>query len=459
MQVIVYLKIYITSTVSLLTAKGVYMANNTDFETFLKDINPSKSTIDEASRLHHSLREYLRTCDSYRSVYVDAYLSGSYAKQTFIRPKKDSDGCDIDVVIETNRSTGISPYDVLHELEQAIRTRGCYRNVRIQNHSVGIDMASFHLDVVPLVNDEDGALCIGSSQDGGWRCTDPKRHISWSSEVNQGFDNNYKPLVKIMKWWRRENCPLGVRFPKGITLEKMIADNLPEPDLTIEECVMQTMANLSTAYADEIDSLRVPFIEDPALSGNNLAAKYQHNDFVQFVNKLEEHLVLLAENGTGNDTWKTILGDNFPSEATQHYTTAPAGKSGCEMALKVSHRKELGYPKQAPKPNATVTATVTLPSGESINLVNDGPAIPKGSTVVYRVNCGPVKDSIVKWQVTNTGEEAMRICPRGGFEGPNEGKTSRREETAYTGKHYVQCFVIRKDYCVRWSKPFFINVE
>lgn len=79
--------------------------------------------------------------------------------------------------------------------------------------------------------------------------------------------------------------------------------------------------------------------------------------------------------------------------------------------------------------------------------------------MVYKVNCGPVKDGSVKWQVTNTGEEAMRVCRRGGFEIPNEGKTSRREETAYTGKHYVQCFVVRRGYCVRWSNPFFINVE
>lgn len=31
------------------------MANSTDFESFLKNINPSKSTIDEANRLHLAL--------------------------------------------------------------------------------------------------------------------------------------------------------------------------------------------------------------------------------------------------------------------------------------------------------------------------------------------------------------------------------------------------------------------
>ncbi len=242
-------------------------------------------------------------------------------------------------------------------------------------------------------------------------------------------------------------------------MEKMIADNLPDIGLTLEERIMQTMANLSTAYADDLDSLRIPFIEDPALSGGNLAAKYQHFDFAQFVDKLNEHLTLLAENGTDNNTWKAILGGNFPAGGASTNSRSLAKTIRQDIALKASHRQKLGYPLQAPKPNATITATVTLPSGKTFDLVNDGPALPKRSTVVYKVNCGPVKDGSVKWQVTNTGEEAMRVCRRGGFEIPNEGKTSRREETAYTGKHYVQCFVVRRGYCVRWSNPFFINVE
>lgn len=435
------------------------MANSTDFESFLKDINPSKSTIDEASRLHQNLRNHLKTCESYKHIYVHSYLSGSYAKQTFIRPKKNSDCCDIDVVIETSRSTNDSPTFVLNELEKALKLRSCYQKTTIQNHSVGIDMASFHLDVVPLVRDENGFLNIGSSKEGTWKRTDPKKHISWTTEVNQGYENAYKPLVKIFKWWRRENCPSNVKYPRGITLEKMIADNLPEPHLTIEERVMQTMANLSEAYSEDLSSGNTPFIEDPAFCENNLAEKYKHNDFLEFSNRLIEQLDLLAEKGTGNDIWRTILGINFPAGNESRSYAAGTRRIAQERALSVTHRQKLKYPLQSQKPNATITATATLPSGKQINLPNDGPAVPKGSSVIYKVTYSQIKDGRVRWQITNTGEEAMRCCQRGGFEAPNEGKTSRREETAYTGKHIVQCFVVRKGYCVRWTRPFFINVE
>ena len=165
------------------------MANSADFESFLKDINPSESTISEVSRLHRNLRGHLQSCESYKLAY--SYLSGSYAKHTFIHPKKNSDSCDIDVVVETTHDTGETPYNVLAELRNAILERSCYRNVRVQSHSVGIDLANFHIDVVPLVKDQEGNLYIGSKDEGTWQRTDPKAHISWSTQVNNDFELNY----------------------------------------------------------------------------------------------------------------------------------------------------------------------------------------------------------------------------------------------------------------------------
>ena len=65
-----------------------------------------------------------------------------------------------------------------------------------------------------------------------------------------------------------------------------------------------------------------------------------------------------------------------------------------------------------------------------------------------------------KWQVVNTGSEAAQnTCLRGGFEDSNKGQNCRIESTSYTGKHYVQCFVIKRGACVAKSKEFIINIE
>ena len=65
----------------------------------------------------------------------------------------------------------------------------------------------------------------------------------------------------------------------------------------------------------------------------------------------------------------------------------------------------------------------------------------------------------VKWQITNTGDEATRAgCLRGGFYDSNEGVNGRTESTLYTCTHAVQCFVIKRGIGVARSKEFDINI-
>ena len=48
-----------------------------------------------------------------------------------------------------------------------------------------------------------------------------------------------------MKWWRRENCPEEEHWPKGITLEKIIADHYPVDVTLYEDIVVQLMENIA----------------------------------------------------------------------------------------------------------------------------------------------------------------------------------------------------------------------
>jgi hypothetical protein len=66
------------------------------------------------------------------------------------------------------------------------------------------------------------------------------------------------------------------------------------------------------------------------------------------------------------------------------------------------------------------------------------------------------------WQVTNTGMEAEKAkCLRGGFYDCvlEKGKLVREETTIYTGKHLVECFVIKNGICVAKSGEFIVNIK
>ena len=72
----------------------------------------------------------------------------------------------------------------------------------------------------------------------------------------------------------------------------------------------------------------------------------------------------------------------------------------------------------------------------------------------------------VKWQITNTGNEA-KIA--GGLRGDkfedselssNGILCGKKESTSYTGMHYIQCFIIKNgNQCVGMSKPFIVNIQ
>lgn len=439
------------------------MAKQKYFDDFLSNIEPSKSTVDYISSVQSNLRDYLSAHDKYKNTYIDTFLSGSYAKHTCIRPVKYDGKRDVDIVVITNHISSDDSSDVLEELLNILIEKDIYSHAKIQSHSIGVEMSGIQIDVVPVIKDnEDDLYKIGSYDDGDWTLTDPKGHKKWSTETNQENDNQFKPLVKLFKWWRRENCPEDIRYPKGIALEKMIADNIADSSLNIENMLIGTMQNMTVAYKEEyVAQGLVPVVDDPTIKDNNLLIGYAPCDFKAFIEKIEDHIKLLNEEGTSNETWKKILGKQFPSEdSQQNLYTENLVELNIAKCLSVPHRQKPIW--SLPKGNAAfIGAKIQNTDGIVSKLENNSDPIPKHCSIIYTAICSIKPPFIVKWQIVNTGDEAIKTynCPRGGFENSNEGQMSRSESTAYTGKHYVQCFIIKKGRCVAKSKEFIINIE
>ena len=268
-----------------------------------------------------------------------------------------------------------------------------------------------------IVDDNDDSLYwIGDSEKGGWILTDPKGHKNWSTEVNKDNSGKYKPLVKIFKWWRRVDCPKDVRYPKGITLEKIVADNIGDASKSTEDLLIETIENIIGNYkTDYSDKGLVPFLQDPSdkTPDNDLLDGYSNNDFSDFIDLLVEHSDLLNNEGTGNDVWKKILGDEFPSEANKK-----SNKNALRCRL-ANHREKPYWP-MSHGGAAFITLTVKNRYGETVEYNNNG--------------------------------------DRGGFEESDYGDYGKKESTTYTGSHSVQCFIIKKGICVAKSRDFIINI-
>lgn len=437
------------------------MAKQSDFNSFLSNIQPSKSTVEYISSIQKNMRKYLKEHSTYKNVHVDTFLSGSYAKNTSIRPVVGDNKRDVDIVVVTSYDCNKNSKEVLNELKDVLMEKETYSNATLQSHSVGVEMSGISVDVVPVIIDADDETlyCIGDSNTGEWILTDPKGHKEWSTEVNLSNNKEYKPLVKIFKWWRRNNCPEDIKYPKGITLEKIVADNLGDSSLSTEDFLIATMQNIISAYKEEYVENNVnPKVNDPStkIDDNDLLAGYSEEDFSEFILKLEEHVKILNDEGVGNEVWRKILGNEFPSASSENNLYALACVQKCITA---PHKQLPKWPIQRGSA-AFISLKATDINGQTVEYENNGTPLEKNCSLIFRALTSVKQPYRVVWQIVNTGIEAENGgCLRGGFEESDIGTNGKREATAYTGSHSVQCFIIKRGVCVAKSKEFIINIR
>ena len=93
-------------------------------------------------------------------------------------------------------------------------------------------------------------------------------------------------------------------------------------------------------------------------------------------------------------------------------------------------------------------------------LGSDGRTIPSGIDLKFEVTTKARQPYQVFWQVVNTGQHAEFENGRRGniFPSKNSNPDLHWEESLYTGKHWIECFIVKDDVCVARSGKFFVNI-
>jgi Second Messenger Oligonucleotide or Dinucleotide Synthetase domain len=156
-----------------------------------------------ASRRQRRLRAQL---DEAFDIAED-FLTGAYYRQTKTKPLRD---VDIMIVLKDTTYLDRHPHDVLEAIRDPLvphygATRVCCdrRAVRVDFgvtlvNDLSDEVMSF--DVVPAFKDGDHYK-IPDDVQGEWVHTNPKIHAEQATEANKNFDEQWKPLVKMIKKW------------------------------------------------------------------------------------------------------------------------------------------------------------------------------------------------------------------------------------------------------------------
>jgi hypothetical protein len=287
------------------------------FQEFLQDIEPSPTTKKSASEAHNDLRDFLKKDETYSKYHIDDFLSGSYVRDTAIRPMKNGDGVerpDVDIIVVTNHTQSDDPNKIIDTLFNTLKKK--YSNIRRQNRSIHIDYYKADMDIVPAIKDGTTYM-IPDRKAKTWIVTDPEKHTQWTTERNNATDGRFKPLVKIVKWYRRQH-PTSSKKPKGLTIECMVAECMDCYETDYSTLFVTTLEEMVSRYSSCKITGNVPYISDPAVPGNSLCEGIDHNAFLEFYDQLKSDSEK-ARKALDNDDldeatnlMKEVLGDRFP---------------------------------------------------------------------------------------------------------------------------------------------------
>jgi hypothetical protein len=316
------------------------MVPNARFTELLADIEPSPTTKSNASTAHTNLRAHLRRHDVFKARWVDDFLAGSYSRDTAIRPKTSEDGHerpDVDIIVLTNYTTADQPDDVLNDVCAALEDG--YVVERINKRSVRVVTSNAEMDVVPVTEAWGGGYLIPDRDTGQWKTTNPPKHDNWSSEQNTAFDGRFKKMVKMLKWWRREN-PTGKR-PKGFVLEVLVSLHAPREELHLGEAFATMLENIHASYSPLASVDYKPTISDPAIQANDILAKVTVPQWKAFLEKVRVHAEYARRAQDEEDMeeatrlWRKVFGTRFKTTETaakaaafSNFAAAPAPAAG-----------------------------------------------------------------------------------------------------------------------------------
>jgi hypothetical protein len=318
------------------------VATQQQFIDFLSEIEPSPTTKSVCISAHSTLRGSLEKHDTYKEIHINTYLSGSYARNTALRPRQTNGTVrrpDVDIIVVTNHTHYDLPSDVIGTLRKAVKSLG-YTEVEANRRSICVSLGSVEMDVVPVIPSpwEPGGWLIADKSEEQWLVTNPMGHNQWASAVNKKANGYFIPLVKLVKWWRRESLP-HLRRPKGFILETLVAKHMDYKETSYEELFAKFLEAIRDEYMWIVQSGQVPHLEDPSVSGSSVFSRVKPEEFKRFYDMAEAHATIVRRAQREFDAdkaltlWQRVFGDRFRKPAPRASMLRPAAAASAGVGL------------------------------------------------------------------------------------------------------------------------------
>jgi predicted nucleotidyltransferase len=283
------------------------------FGGFRKRLEITEDEQKLAAARHKEIREYLRA----QFAVENDFLTGSYVRDTKTKPLRDVDIFVVLKATDENRERFRSAGSVLAEFELSLGEKYGAGKVSQGRHSVKVDFgrdeAIVSFDVVPAFVRVRGGFEIPDSNLGEWIGTDPTVHADAATKNNKDFNDNWKPLIKMIKAWNRnrEDPPVRPSFLIEVMGLKIVG---PPPFADYAYEVQRFFGNAAERIAEEWPDpaeLGPPVNDEMDKAGKDRAARELELAYrgAHEARRLERDV----SNSRAIEAWRAIFGDLFPA--------------------------------------------------------------------------------------------------------------------------------------------------
>lgn len=178
------------------------------FQKLLINLNPTDNQLRRIQKTRASIDTALVNHPhiSLNAEKQISFLTGSYSRNTIIRPIDD---IDLYVRIHYGKhAEGQSPMSILRLMASAIRKRYPDKTkVNIDAPCIVIRFWDYKFEIVPAVGhrDDPDLYSIPAPGSKGWMYCYPNVPYKWLSACNHANNSLFIPLIKMLKQWNRNN--------------------------------------------------------------------------------------------------------------------------------------------------------------------------------------------------------------------------------------------------------------
>ena len=380
-----------------------------------------------------------------------------------------------------------------------------------------VDEVQFHMDTLPAIPDAEGqrllfeqhgfsdewvdtAIAITDRNDPNfrrftevWPHSNPKGYANWfRSRMREVFDAQRQALALEARANVEDIPEYQVRTTLQSTIQilkhhrdVMFSNRVEEKPISIILTTLAahaykqepTISGALFSILDRMDayidySTGVAWIANPTDPAENFADRWQafptrEEAFREWLDQAREDFAVAAESPnreTANTTLQPRLGRTLIEAASTQRRGSPLTKSvnSVRLLLNPTHRKVPPWNRLDQGQVRIDKATMSRKGFRPEIFRSDGDPLPKHCSLVYEANTDIPRPFEVYWQVVNTGPEAEAANGlRGGFDEGlmSAGKITKKETTLYTGKHSIECFIVKAGYLAARSGQFIVNIQ